>query len=443
MSEFDPQQLSLPQWKRALRRAFPERHVMIRTDTGGFQSWTLGSLSQAVAAVVGVIMLGVVTYSVAMVIWVDAVIDAKTAEVQEAQDSYKQLLAEVALYRDQVAAVTRSLEDNTAVMARYVGSEDTPAPRQRADAAAGDDGAATWQEEAGRARDALLGQLAEMEAGMAELSEAHQLLTRFDDFELEMRKTVLQRDLALEENQALTRRVNDLEDLVIEMETAQAALLDHFGAVAQTRIADIEGSLAEVGLDIDSMLEAMTTAGDGDGKGGPFVPADLPILDKPVLKESVTLLNTHVDRLDALRDLTEHLPLTRPVLSGYRLSSPFGVRRDPINGRLARHEGQDFSAPPGTPVVAPAAGKVVYAGWRGRYGRTIEISHGLGLTTLYAHLSKITVETGESVSRGDLIGQVGNSGRSTGPHLHYEIRVKGTPRNPAKFMKAGQHVFPG
>ncbi|KAA5607110.1 peptidoglycan DD-metalloendopeptidase family protein [Roseospira marina] len=443
MSEYDPQQLSLPPWKRALRRAFPERYLMIRADNGGYHAWTLGSLTQAFAAAGGVVLLGIVTYSLAMVIWVDAVIDAKTAEVNEARDSYKQLLAEVALYRDQVAEVTRSLENNHAVISRYVDSDssiatqETPATEDTAQGSTPE----TWEIEAGRARDALLAQLSEMEQGMAELSEAHQLLTRFDDFELEMRKMVLQRDLALEENKALTNRVGSLEDLVVEMEASQAALLDHFGTIAQTRISDIEDSLSEVGLDVDSLLNARPV--DGDGQGGPFIPVDMPLLDKPVLKASVATLNTHVDRLGALRDLTDHLPLTRPILSGYRLSSPFGVRRDPINGRLSRHEGLDFAAGAGTPIVAPAAGKVVYAGRRGGYGRTLEISHGMGLLTRYGHLSSIALKVGDSVKRGDVIATVGNSGRSTGSHLHYEIRVNGVPRNPAKFMKAGQHVFKG
>jgi murein DD-endopeptidase MepM/ murein hydrolase activator NlpD len=440
MSEFDPQHLSLPPWKRALHRAFPERHVMIRTDNGGFQSWTLSSMKQAVGACIGVVMLGILTYSMAMVVWVDAVIDAKTAEVRDAQDSYKQLLAEVALYRDQIAEVTRGLENNHAVIARYVAPDAAAASSGQSDVG-GEGAPETWEEEAGRARDALLAQLAGMEEGMAELSEAHQLLSQFDGFELEMRKMVLQRDLALDENRALTERVTDLEDLVIEMETAQAALLEHFGAVARTRIADIEGTLAEVGLDVESMLNALSV--ETDGKGGPFVPADLPILDKPVYEDSVTSLNTYVDRLGALRGLTDALPLSQPILGSHRLSSPFGVRQDPFNGQPARHEGIDFSAAMGTPVLATATGKVVAAGWRRGYGRTVEISHGLGVTTRFGHLSEITVNPGQTVDRGDVIGRVGNSGRSTGPHLHYEIRVRGTPRNPAQFMKAGQHVFQG
>jgi len=441
MSEFDPQHLHLSSWRRTLRRAFPERHVMIRTDNGGFQSWTLGSLTQAIAAGVAVLMLGIFTYGMATAIWVDALIEAKNGEVHQSQENYKQLLAEVALYRDQVAEVTRSLEDNHAILVQYMDQGDQAdraiSPRSGEAAIPGDAAAA----EAGRARDVLLAQLATMEEGMAELSEAHQLLTEFDDFELEMRKMVLQRDLALDENKALTNRVDELQGLVIEMESAQAALLEHFGAVAKTRIADLENTLSGMGLNVDRLLEQAITK--DDGQGGPFVPATLPMLDRATFKDTLVNLNSHVGRLGALKTLTDMLPLMRPVVSGYRVTSPFGVREDPMNGRLARHEGIDYAAAAGTPVVAPANGKVVYVGWRRGYGRTIEISHGLGLSTRYAHLQSASVSVGDTVERGQQIGRIGNTGRSTGSHLHYEIRVNGHPRNPAKFIEAGKNVFQG
>ncbi|HAP98459.1 peptidase M23 [Rhodospirillum rubrum] len=119
------------------------------------------------------------------------------------------------------------------------------------------------------------------------------------------------------------------------------------------------------------------------------------------------------------------------------------MREDPVNGRLSRHEGLDMGAPMDTPVSATGPGKVVYAGWRGRYGRVVEIDHGMGLSTRYAHLRTIKVQLGQSVGRGDVIGALGNSGRSTGPHLHYEVRVNGNPRNPTVFLKAGKNVFEG
>ncbi|WP_242390523.1 M23 family metallopeptidase [Pararhodospirillum photometricum] len=114
-----------------------------------------------------------------------------------------------------------------------------------------------------------------------------------------------------------------------------------------------------------------------------------------------------------------------------------------MNGLLSLHEGADMGAPPGTPIKVTAPGKVVYAGWRGRYGRVIEVDHGMGISTRYAHLNSFGVVLGQSVKRGEVIGTVGNSGRSTGPHLHYEIRVNGKPFDPVDFMKAGINVLKG
>jgi murein DD-endopeptidase MepM/ murein hydrolase activator NlpD len=116
------------------------------------------------------------------------------------------------------------------------------------------------------------------------------------------------------------------------------------------------------------------------------------------------------------------------------VSSPFGWRRDPFTGRRRFHEGLDITNRCGTPVVAPADGIVVFAGRHGGYGNVIYISHGFGISTRYGHLHKITVKVGQHVQRGDIIGEIGSTGRSTGPHLHYEVRVNNKPVNPINFI---------
>jgi murein DD-endopeptidase MepM/ murein hydrolase activator NlpD len=133
------------------------------------------------------------------------------------------------------------------------------------------------------------------------------------------------------------------------------------------------------------------------------------------------------------------LPIANPA-PGRSISSTFGVRKDPLLGMPAHHSGMDFRAPVGAPARASAAGKVVKAGWNGGYGRMVEIEHSGGFTTRYAHLSKIGVKEGQAVSRGEEIGKVGSSGRSTGPHLHYEIRRNGEAIDPLRFLKAGKKV---
>jgi len=116
------------------------------------------------------------------------------------------------------------------------------------------------------------------------------------------------------------------------------------------------------------------------------------------------------------------------------ISSRFGTRQDPVNGRLSYHEGIDISAPKGTPVLVPAKGLVAFVGWKTGYGKCVEISHGGGILTRYAHLSETLVSTGQAVNRSDLLGRVGSTGRSTGTHLHYEVRVGGVPQNPRRFL---------
>jgi len=186
------------------------------------------------------------------------------------------------------------------------------------------------------------------------------------------------------------------------------------------------------------------------GVGGPLTGADSS--DSPVctsdgstrsLSEGVLSLREQVDYIfnetkavsGALRprlDQMAHTPSTWPV-PGF-ISSGFGYRRDPMNGSREFHEGIDIATRYGTPVKAPADGLVVFTGWRSGYGKCIEISHGMGLSTRFAHLSKILIRNGDHVRRYQVIGRSGSTGRSTGPHLHYEVRRRGVPINPKRFL---------
>lgn len=139
--------------------------------------------------------------------------------------------------------------------------------------------------------------------------------------------------------------------------------------------------------------------------------------------------------LGGSKERIAHIPAIQPVPAKYMrtMASGYGVRRDPVYGTRAFHEGMDFSAPQGTPVYATADGTVTDAAYDGAYGNKVEINHGYNYTTRYAHLSKITAARGQKVKRGDLIGLVGNTGKSTGSHLHYEVRYRGAPQNPVNY----------
>ncbi len=241
----------------------------------------------------------------------------------------------------------------------------------------------------------------------------------------------------------LERRVGGLEQRLIDLRDAGQSVIGRLSKQTQLSLDMIEKTVEMTGLDTAALLKSSP---DGAlGQGGPFVPIENdPAAFGPSfqLEASVTTLDQQIDRWTALQDIVRSLPLTMP-LSQYRVSSRYGKRRDPVNGRRAKHAGTDLAAPLGASVYATAPGKVVFTGWRGRYGRTIEIDHGYGIRTRYAHLRKMLVKIGQKVENREKIGLVGSSGRSTGPHVHYEVRFKGRAQNPMKFLKAGNHVFKG
>ena len=132
----------------------------------------------------------------------------------------------------------------------------------------------------------------------------------------------------------------------------------------------------------------------------------------------------------------QFLPSMAPVVDGW-YSSNFGYRIDPFNGQQSFHDGIDFPAEVGTPIVAAASGKVIAAEWHVQYGKMVEIDHGNGLVSRYAHAATLLVKDGDLVVRGQRVATVGTTGRSTGPHLHYEVRLNGVPQNPARFLLPG------
>ncbi len=197
-----------------------------------------------------------------------------------------------------------------------------------------------------------------------------------------------------------------------------------------------------------SAPKAPAKGGQG-GQGGPLIRADQPLAAGELQREIDRLAQIVEERSDALtaiesqlmekRIKTTLLPTIVPIDSD-RIGSTFGRRVDPIAGVGAMHEGIDFVADTGTRVIASAGGVVVGAEYHPQYGNLIEIDHGNDFSSRYAHLSKITVKPGQIIKRGQVIGASGNTGRSTGPHLHFEVRFKGVAQNPARFLQSGTQL---
>lgn len=214
----------------------------------------------------------------------------------------------------------------------------------------------------------------------------------------------------------------------------QVAYLETVSAEAAERSKRIATVLKEIGRPLPGKMKSV------DAIGGPFepIPSDA---DPATFKDGVKVALAQVEQFRALQKTAAGLPLTTPMSKG-SITSRFGVRTDPFRRRPAMHTGIDFRAPSGQPARATAAGKVISAGYEGGYGNMVEIDHGGGITTRFAHLSKIIAKKGQTIAKGDVVGNTGNTGRSTGPHLHYEIRVNGRAIDPMNFIRAGEKLTP-
>ncbi|MDJ0683122.1 MAG: peptidoglycan DD-metalloendopeptidase family protein [Alphaproteobacteria bacterium] len=230
------------------------------------------------------------------------------------------------------------------------------------------------------------------------------------------------------------------------------ALVSSIGALHEEQRAAVAELTERADAHIARAERALTTAGLGPvelqtlgiapekGQGGPFFAMDFAGGAVEELEVSVATLAERAERLATLEDLMACAPWISPV-DHYHLTSKFGKRKDPFNGRMAMHKGIDLAGWPRTPVYASAPGEVSFAGVHGRYGRMVEIDHGCGIRTRYGHLRKIIVKKGETVGHRDQIGTLGSTGRSTGPHVHYEIRINGEPVDPLKFIEAGRYFY--
>jgi murein DD-endopeptidase MepM/ murein hydrolase activator NlpD len=240
---------------------------------------------------------------------------------------------------------------------------------------------------------------------------------------------------------ALERRITGLQQRLAGLRSAHLGVIEQFRELAMARADAIETTIAFTGLDAQMLVASVDQS--NLGRGGPLIPIRQAAADpdrRPDLADALAGLNEQWDRLFALQEVRRVLPLTAP-LSQFWISSGYGERDDPFTGERSFHAGVDMVAPLGTGIRATAPGTVAFAGKRKRYGRMIEIDHGHGITTRYAHLGQILVKEGAAVERGQRIATLGSSGRSTGPHLHYEIRSGGKTFNPVKFLEAGTRAL--
>ncbi len=474
LSKFDPKDRGLGRFEQSLQRFFPERQLIVRSGER-MRTLRLSTHRQAALAAIAIVVGSWTLLSSSIVMNHSENIRAKNTEIKDARMGYEQLLAQVSIYKERVADLTKDLDTSYTqsmslvekesqllkAKAQQLGQGAKPKLADRIKTRAKEvlnsslsalqgeenvdlalDKAKLERTQSDASRKTILAELGELENSMVDVVGHHSKTSFIAAEGLELRQVVLERDMAVADRETFAQRVVAMEDQIREMESNQLLLYHRFSELAESKIANIESSLSITGLDIDMMVRQQNSRNRG-GQGGPFIPVtEKTTQNSGPVEESLFRLNAHMDRLGDLQTLLVGLPLDAP-LKKFELNSGFGVRKDPFTGTYAQHLGLDMGADFKSPISATGDGKVIFAGWDGRYGRMVEIDHGMGLTTRYAHMARITVREGDKVQRGTAIGQLGCSGRCSGPHVHYEVLLNGKAINPLKFLKAGSDVFKG
>ncbi|MBO9444726.1 M23 family metallopeptidase [Ruegeria sp. R14_0] len=254
-------------------------------------------------------------------------------------------------------------------------------------------------------------------------------------------RTAEERDqIAANAQDALEQR----DDLELEIRLMQERSDEIFRQLEEAMVISVEPldkMFRKAGMPTDRIIEEVRRG--YSGMGGPLTPISYSTRGEELTPDEIraNALLQQMDQLNLYRIAAEKAPFASPVHDVVRFTSGFGTRRDPKTGGRRMHNGADFAGAHGTDIFATADGVVTHAGWQSGFGRLVKIKHAFGIETLYAHNTKIRVKVGQRVSRGDHIADMGSTGRSTGTHLHYEVRVNGKPVNPMTYIKAARNVF--
>lgn len=267
------------------------------------------------------------------------------------------------------------------------------------------------------------------------LAQAEQLSQTLAFMNEALQQTAVERDVVATDAAQAIELAEALELDRKLIEERNSRIFEQLEDALTVSVEPLDKMFEKAGLSPNNLIAQVRSG--YSGMGGPLTPLSISTKGGPESADQMraNAILKGLDKLNMYRIAAEKTPFAVPVKSAFRFTSGFGPRW----GRM--HNGTDFAAAYGTPINATADGVVVHAGWSSGYGRLVKIQHEFGIETRYAHLAKIRVKVGQRVSRGDRIGDMGNSGRSTGTHLHYEVRVGGKPVNPMTYIKAARDVF--
>lgn len=459
-----------------LHATFPERQIYIRSN-GRVQFFTFGPSLQATLAGLTLIFLGWVAFATVNVVFKDRIIAAKDHRYQQMQAAYENRVAEQQISYDELNAALVAAQD------RFKATADSLQTKQNAiagflnranqvQAAIGDRNPAapsappapsvpgappvanTDVQVPPSLGDGGSSQLTMM-PGPAQPQPRTAAPIKSSLLEGAVRQVAA---LVQAVKQQFNGKAPDIATAyaqhpglhVLAEQTARMARMEKSETTLMTRtegaldqgVGTLRNVMRRTGINPDQFTRKVATA---QGMGGPEIPLDQVRIDgisDPKFAEAYLSATAVLDQLNGLSAAMDHVPLTAPVsAASFDKSSSFGPRVDPFTHRYAFHPGIDFAGPWGAVVHATAPGVVVFAGYRGGYGNMVEIDHGYGIHTRYGHLSAIAVRVGAQVGKGFGLGRVGSTGRSTGPHVHYEVWYDNTVKNPNDFIEAGRHVL--
>jgi murein DD-endopeptidase MepM/ murein hydrolase activator NlpD len=437
--------------KSALEKYLPEQRIYIRTDNST-RFLTLKSKSQLFIGVMATISFSWLMIATAIIGFemFEARSDSRRAEDQK--QAYEMRINELSAERDNRALEAQAAQEQFYVALKQISAQQTDlleAEEQRRELATGLkimqsklQGAIKSRDQAMQNSDILLTQLQDATGNKSSHLGASE--------ELNKTLALISQELStsVDKRETLTTDAHDAKEYAQELEfNAELARLKNeqiFSRLAEAvavSLSPLERALSKSGINKDALLNEVRK--NYSGTGGPLTELTISSKGTGDNYDSIRAngLLKALDRINLLKIAGNQMPLSHPVRGSYRYTSGYGGRSDPKTGGWRKHNGTDMAGPLGTRIVATGDGVVVFAGRQSGYGRLIKIRHKQGFETFYAHLNRIYVKKGQKVSRGDKIGAMGNSGRSTGVHLHYEIRIGGKPVNAIKYIKAANDVF--
>ena len=256
--------------------------------------------------------------------------------------------------------------------------------------------------------------------------------------QISINEALLQRDIAASERDELKEQLAQMHNTVEEIRSAEMEVFERIKSITSKEVQKIKSAFAEINVPLKKQglyFNALANNKKDGGKGGPYVPDLKAVIKDRQMNESISMIYKNIDDLEYYKEVVQYVPIGKPVWS-YWVTSPFGSRPDPFQKKKATHKGVDLASRTGNKIKTQAKGKVTRAEFTRGYGNLVVVDHGNGFTTKYAHMNKIYVKKGDHVDYNTALGEVGSTGRSTGPHLHYEVLYQGRPVDPMPFIKA-------